>query len=188
MRCGCRVLPCPVEILTHPQNCNPRKPPSRPAAALTSGPTKPAAHSRGCPLTLQCTMACPGLTTCTLAGLSALWLPSAASSLGNLHKPAKPQPPQSTCPALPQHPVQAPPRLADTAEAAVDFAVLHGMLRASHSHSSRAQCPVVAECCLLLWKSPQTGDTPPPTNHLHSPAAGPSAGPTKPAAHSRGCI
>ena len=36
------------------------------------------------------------------------------------------------------------------AEAAFDLAVPHGMLRAGHSHTGRALCAVVAECCLLL--------------------------------------
>ena len=140
-------------------------------------------------MTLQCPMACPGLATHALAGLCALWLPSAASSSGTLPKPGKNAPPQTTCTApLPQPPVQAPPPLLHTAEAAFDLAVPHGMPRAGHSHTGRALCAVVAECCLLLWKSPQTGKTATPTNHLPGPAAAPSAGPTTPAAHSRGCI
>ena len=90
--------------------------------------------------------------------------------------------------ALPQPPVQAPPPLLHTAEAAFDLAVPCGMPRAGHSHTGRALCAVVNGCCLLLWKSPQTGKTAPPTNHLHStPAAAPSAGPTTPAAPSTGC-
>ena len=80
---------------------------------------------------------CPGLATHTLAGLCALWLPSAASSFGNLHKPAKSQPPRTTCTApLPQPPVQAPPHLLHhIAEAAFDLALPHGMPRAGHSHT-----------------------------------------------------
>ena len=203
-------------------------------------------------------MKCPGLATHTLAGLCALWLPSAASSFGTLHKPAKPhpppqttctaleqppvqasthllhsaeaafdlalargmpraghshtdralcavvfeccllykssqtgklQPPQTTRPALPQPPVQAPSHLLHTAEAAFDLAVPHGMPRACHSRTGSALCAVVTECCLLLWKFPQTGKTATPTNHLYStPAAAPSAGPTSPATQCRGCI
>ena len=45
-------------------------------------------------LTLQYSIACPGLATRTLAGLCALWLPSTASSSGNLNQPAKPLPQQ----------------------------------------------------------------------------------------------
>ncbi len=72
---------------------------------------------------MQCPRACPGLATHTLAGLFAMWLPSGASSCGNLHKPAKPRPQQTTCPSLPQPPVQAPLLLLHTAEAAFDLAV-----------------------------------------------------------------
>ena len=209
-------------------------------------------------MTLQCPMACPGLATLTLAGLCALWLPSAASSCGNLHTPAKPptnhlpspaaapsaspttpalrcrdyiwpcsapwyaqgwplthwqgsvgngcqllpppleisthrqnrNPHKTTCPALPQPPVQAPTDLLHTSEVAFDLAVPHGMPRASYSHTGRAQCAMSAECCLLLlWKSPHTGKTAPPTYHLPSPAAAPSsADPTTSSAHCRGCI
>ena len=95
--------------------------------------------------TLQCPMTCPGLPTHTLAGLCALWLPSAASSSGNLHKPTKPQPPQTTCPALPQPPVQAPPHLVLAAEAVFDAAVPHCMPRAGHSHTGTVLCAVVAK-------------------------------------------
>ena len=105
-------------------------------------------------LTLQCPMACPGLATHKLAGLCELWLPSAASSSGNLHTPpSKPHPPQTTCPALPQPPGQAPPHLMHTAEAASDLAVPHGMLRAGHSHTGRALCNVGVEQCLHNWKT-----------------------------------
>ena len=69
-----------------------------------------------------------------------------------------PQPPQTTpcTAALPSPPVQAPPLLLHTAEATFDLAVPHGMPRAGHSHTGRALCAVVAECCLLLWTAPQT--------------------------------
>ena len=93
-------------------------------------------------LTLQCPMAHPGLATHTLTGLCALWLQSAASSSGNLHTPAKPRPPQTTCPALPQHPVQPPPHLLHSAEPAFELAVPHNMLSAGY--------PTLAGLC-TLW-------------------------------------
>ena len=63
-----------------------------------------------------------------------------------------------TRPARPPHPVQAPPHLLHTSEAAFELAGAHGMTSAGHSHTGGALCAVVAECCLLLlWKSPQTG-------------------------------
>ena len=69
-------------------------------------------------LTLQCPMACPGLVTNTMAGLCALWLLNAASSSGNLHKPAKPHPQRTTCTTpLPPPPAQDPPPLLLAAEA-----------------------------------------------------------------------
>ena len=73
------------------------------------------------------------LATYTLLGLCALWLPSAASSSGNLHEPAKPQASQTTSPAMPQHPVQAPPNLLLSVEATFDFIVPHGMRLATHT-------------------------------------------------------
>ena len=100
----------------------------------------------------------------TLAGLCALWLPGAASSSGNLHKPANPQPPQTTSPALPQPQVQDPPHLLSITESAFDLVLTHDMPRAGRSHTGRALCAVEAECCHLLWKSPQTSSkTAPPT-------------------------
>ena len=58
---------------------------------------------------------------------------------------AKPQPSQTTCIALPQqHPVQAPPLLLHTAEAAIDLAVPNGILRADHTLTGRALYAVVA--------------------------------------------
>ena len=99
-------------------------------------------------------------------------------SSGNLHKPAEPQPPQTTCPAQRQPQGQAPPRLLQTAEAAFELAVPHGMPTAGHSHAAgRALCAGVAECFVaLLSKSPQTGRTATTTtNHLPSPATAPSA-------------
>ena len=71
-----------------------------------------------------------------------------------------------------------------TAEAAFDLAVPHGMPRAGLPHTGRALCAVVAECCFLLWKSPQTNKTANPTNYLPSNhAAAPSAGPISPVLH-----
>ena len=122
---------------------------------------------------MQCPMACAcqRLASHTLAGLCALCLPSAASSSANLHKqpPAKPQqPPQTTCQALLQPSAQAPTHLMHSAEAAFDLAVIHVMPRAGYSHTGRALCTVVAECCLLLCKSSQQiGNTAPP----HKPPA-----------------
>ena len=103
-------------------------------------------------LTLQCPLCCPGLATHTLAELCALWLPSAASSsFGDLHRRAKPQAPQTTCPnALQQPPVQAPPHMLHTAEPAFALFVSNGMPRAGHSHAGRALCTVVAEWHLRL--------------------------------------
>ena len=171
----------------------------------TTAPFKPPAQSGGSTwcrlqhiccalqwlhLTLQWPMACSGQAIHALAGLCALWLASGASTDAKVQHSAKPQPPQSTCPARPQHTVQAPPQLLHTAEAAFDLEVALCMPRAGHSHTGRALCAVVVECCLLLWNSPQqTGKTASPTNHLPpTPAAVPSAGSTTPAAHCRGCM
>ena len=60
----------------------------------------------------------------------------------------------------------------------VELAVLHGMPRAGHSHTGRALCAVVAGCCLLLWKCPQTGKTAatpnqPPAQPCRSPQCRP---------------
>jgi len=112
---------------------------------------------------LQCPMACPGLVTHALAGFCVLWLPSApSSSSGNLHIPANPQPKPTTCAALPQLPVKAPPNLLSTAEDALGHKVSHGMPRAGYSHTGRALCAVLAGCCVLLWKPPQTTCPHPP--------------------------
>ena len=72
------------------------------------------------------------------------------ASSENLHKPAKTQPLRTTRRARLQPPMQAPPHLLHTAEAALDLAVPHGMPRAGHPRTGRALCAVVAECCLLL--------------------------------------
>ena len=87
----------------------------------------------------------------------------------NPHKPVKLQPPQTTCPALRQPPVQAPPHLLHAAEAAFDLTVPHGMPRSGHSRTGRALCDLVAQCILLLWKSPQTGKTAPPHKAFTQP-------------------
>ena len=139
---------------------------------------------------MQCPMTCPGLATHTLTRLCALWLLSAASSSsGKLHKTTKSQPPNTTCPALPQPQSRGLPHLLSTVEAVFDLAVPHGMLRVGHSHAGRALCAVVAECCLLLWrKSPQTGQNAIPRNHPPGPAADPNAGPSIPTSHCRYCI
>ena len=108
---------------------------------------------------MQCLIACPGLATHTLAGICALRLPSAASSSGNLQKPAKPQPPRTTCTALPQPPVQAPLHLLHTAEAALDLAMPYGMPRTSHLHIGRALRTVVAERRLLHLKTQESSKT-----------------------------
>ena len=151
-------------------------------------------------MTLQWPRACPGLTTHTLAGLCAQWLPSTAcitEALQNVTKleeasqttscTAVPQPPvqappdlltthtlarlcaqwlpsraciteeqlqnvtkpeeasQTTCTAVPQPPVQAPPDLLTAAQAEFDLAVAQGMPRAGHPHTGGALCAVVAE-------------------------------------------
>ena len=83
---------------------------------------------------------------------------------------AKPQPPQTTSTAWPQQPVQAPPHLLHTAEAALDLAVPHGMPRAGHSHNGRPLCAVVAEHCLLIiWKTSEIHKNSKLINHLSRP-------------------
>ena len=139
-------------------------------------------------LTKQQSMACPGLAIHKMAELCVLWLPNGTSSLGNLLHSAKPHPPQSTFPAQLQPQVQAPPHLLHTAEAAFDLALTHGIPKAGHSHAGGTLCTVVAKCHLLLWKSPQTRKIATHKKYLPSPAAAPSASPTTPAKHSRGCI
>ena len=94
---------------------------------------------------------------------------------------------QTTCPVLPQPPVQSPPYLLHTAEAAFDLAVPQGIPKAGHSHTLRALCAMVAKCFLLLWKSPQTRKPTTPTyHHLPSPAAAPSVASITPFEHCRG--
>ena len=168
MSFGCWAAP------QHLENCTHHEPPAQPSLSTICRLLIASCTLQRLYLTLQCSMACPGLATRTLAELCALCLPSAASSSGNnLHKPAKPQPPQTTRPALPQPLVQAPPILLHRTAGVFDLAVPHGMPSAGHSHTGRALCAVVAECCLLLWKPPQSGKTATPTNHLPSLATAP---------------
>ena len=176
-----------MNITTNRQNRNPNKLPAQPGRSPQCRPVHNCCLPQRLHLILQYPMACPGLATHTLAGLCTLCLPSAASSSGNLHKPAKLQPPRTTCPALPQPPV-APQHLLHTADAVFNLAVPHGMPRAGHSLTGRALCAVVAECCILLWKPSQNSRTAPPTNHPPSRAAAPSAGPVTPTAHCKNCI
>ena len=128
-------------------------------------------------------MACPGLAIHTLAGLCALLLPSSISTSVKDPHSAKPHPHILPAQAGRSTPVQAPPDLLHTAETAFDLAVAYGMSRAIHSHTSRALCAVVAEQRLNDWKTPAFSTTAPPTNDLPSPAAEPSEGSTRPAAH-----
>ena len=99
MHCDCRLLPCPLEMATNRQNRNPHQPPVQPSLSPQCRPHHTCCTLQRLHLILQCPVAYPGLATHTLAGLCALLLPSAASSLP---KPAQPYPPQTTCPALPQ--------------------------------------------------------------------------------------
>ena len=191
MCCGCRVLPPPLEkISANRQNRTTHKPPAQPCPSPQCRLHHTCRTLQRLHLILQCPMACPALATHTLARLCALWLPSAASSSGNLHKQANPQPPKTTCPAQPQPPLEARKHLLHTADPATAFdpAVPHEMARAGRSHTDGTLCAVVAEYCLLLWKSPHTSKTATPTNHLPGPVVAPSSSPTTPAAHCRGCI
>ena len=151
--------PSSLKTCAHRQHCNPHKKTAFPCCSPYSRVHHTCTTQQRLHLTFKCRMACPGMATHTLAGLCALSLLIAASSSGNLHKPVKPQPPHTTCTALPQPPAQAPPRLLHPAEAALDLAVPHDMPRAGHSHIGRALCAAVAEYCLLLWTSPQTSKT-----------------------------
>ena len=128
------------------KNRIPHKPPAQPCRSLQLRPQKTCCILQRLHLILQCPVACPEMATPTLAGLCALWLLSAASSSGNLHNPAKPHAPQTTRPALPQPPVQAPPHMLLSTEAALDLTVAHGMPRTNHSHTDWALCAVVVDC------------------------------------------
>ena len=73
----------------------------------------------------------PGLAAHTLAGFCTLRLPSTASITEQRLDVTKPEEAsQTTCTAVRQPPVQAPPDLLTTAQAAFDLAVAHGMPRA----------------------------------------------------------
>jgi len=101
---------------------------------------------------LQWHRACPGLAaTHTLAGLCAQSMLSTAfitEGLQNVTKPEEAS--QTTCTALPQPPVQAPPDLLTTAQGAFDLAVGQGMPRAGgHPYTGGALCAVVAKHSLL---------------------------------------
>ena len=159
MHCGWPAAPLQLKNSRKQQNRTPRKPPAQPCHS-----TQCRLHHTCCAvqrlhLTLQHPMLFPGLATHTLAGLCALWLPSSASSTKKSQKAAKPQPLQTTCPALPQHPVQAPPHLLHTAEAAFGPAVPNDMPRAGYPHTGRALCTVVAEQRLNIWKTPAFSKT-----------------------------
>ena len=104
-------------------------------------------------------MTCPGLASHTLAGFCALWLPSGTSSTEKLQKAAKPQPPQTTRPALPEYPVQAPPQLLHTGRTAFDLSVHRLMARARYPHTGRALCTLVDERCLHGCKTPAFSKT-----------------------------
>ena len=97
-------------------------------------------------------MACLGLATHPLSGLYAQCLLSTAYITEKLKNLAQSQFKQTTCPALPQHPVQAPPSLLRTAETAFHLAAAHGMPRAGHSHTGIALCTVVAKRRLQNWE------------------------------------
>ena len=163
--CCCREEPPPTEISSRKQESRmPHKPPVQ--SSLSTRRCK--LHHTCCTpqslhFTLKCAISCPGLATHTLAGLCALWLPSSASTYRNLQKAARPQSPQTTCPALPQHPLQAPPRLLHTEDTAFDLAVAHGIPRAVHLHTCSALRAVVVEWCLHIWKTtPAISKTAPP--------------------------
>ena len=105
-------------------------------------------------LTFQCPTAHQGHTTNTLAGLCALWLLSSASSSTEekLQETAKPQPPETTtCPALPQHPVQAPPHLLRTAG-------LHLILQCPMACPGQETHTLAGLCALWLWSSASSAE------------------------------
>ena len=189
MNCGCPLLPPPVDSSTNRQNCNPHEPPAQPCCSTQCRLCHTCCTLQRLHLILQCPVACPGLATHTLAGLCVLCLLSSDSTTsGKLQHSVTPHDPQTTCPAKPQYPVQAPPYLLHTAGAAFELAVAHGMPMAGHSPIGRALCAVVAEWCLHnTCNTLAFSKTTIPTNHLPSPAAAPSAGSTTPAAHCRGC-
>jgi len=190
VRCGWQAAPPHLQNFTFEQNHSPLKPPVQPGRSTQCRLHHPCFTLQRLHLILQQPMACPGLTTHILAGPCALWLASGASTpAAKLKHSAKPQHPQTTCPAQPQHPVEVPAQLLHTAEAAFDLAVAHGMLRSGHSQTGRALCAMVGEQHLQSCSKTQAfSKTAVPSNHLLSPAAAPSAGSRRSAAHFRGCI
>ena len=173
------MMPPHLKASRNPQNRNPHKPPAQPCRSTQCRHYHTCCTLQRQHLTLQWPMA---YHKAGHSHLLTLWFLSAASSSGKLQIPTKPHPPLTTCPALPQHPVQASLRLLYTAKAALELAMPHDMPRAGQKYSGRAMCAVVTEHCLLIWKTPKPHKTAPPTNHLPSPAAAPSAGCTTPVA------
>ena len=150
MRCGCRMLPPPLEISTTRQNRNTHKqPPAQPCCSPQCRLHLPCCTLKRLQLTLQSPITCLGLPTHTLAGLCALWLQSAASCSGNLHRqqihnPHKP-------------PVQ-PSRSRQCSR-------LHNTCRALQRLHLTLQCPMTCPGLVTYTLA----------NHLPSPAADPSA-------------
>ena len=128
----------PGKLMRNQNIHSPHNPPAQPCRSTQCRLHKICSNQRGLYLTMQWPKACPGLATHTLEGLCALWWRSGISSPEKLHKPGQPQPPICTSPALPQHPVKAPPHLLHTAEAAFHLAVAKTMPRAGHTHIDRA--------------------------------------------------
>ena len=91
--CGCRAAPPHLENSSIQQNRTPLKPPAQPGRSTQCRIRHTCCNLQRLHLTLQRSMACPGLATHTLAGLCALQLPNAASSSANLHKPLRSQTP-----------------------------------------------------------------------------------------------
>ena len=134
------------------QNRIPRKPPAQPGRSTQCRLHHTCRTLKKLHLTLKWPIVCLGLATHTLAGLLGLWLPSSTSTSGKLQHSAESHTPQTTCPARPQHSVQALPHLLHTAETKFDLAVAHGMSRAGRSLTGRALCAVVAHKRPHNWK------------------------------------
>ena len=136
-------------------------------------------------LTLQWPMACPaGLATHTLAGLCALWLPSGASSTEKLQKQQNRNPPKP-----PAQPCRSPQcRFCHTSSKLQCLYLTLQYPMACPWMATHTLAGLWALCFLLFWKSPYTIKSVSPTNHLPSPAAAPSKGPTTPVAYCRDCI
>ena len=69
VRCGCQVLPPPLDGSTNRQNHNPNKPPPRLCCSPQCRPHHNCRTVQRLHFNLQCPMACPGLAIHTLAGL-----------------------------------------------------------------------------------------------------------------------